>query len=862
MRRRHAWAGGFILGIALMLLAVPALGVITELTHLGNILKDARFIFTVKVEALDAEKLTLVLTVDEALKGKKPPFVKMPINLKGDAEATKNKDTPQLLKRLAVKLPLIVFVMQRDEEYVAFGYTNGTWFQMTAAKPDGDTVPVWAFTHCEPFLRRTFKGTTTEMRQVIVDALAGKKKPPSADVKEKPGLGPELKAEDRPKERSTRHAPHLVLGGGPLLAVIPSVFIVGPLGVLAALFPAVFGGLILVLKRWMVALTVLSINSTLILLQAWFHAWLFDLGSFWASPLTLWLTISLVTFLGMLWAWRRHLDRVAGAVRSIPRPAVEVREEPPASPSTAVQTATTGIVAAPSTPRAPARSLPRYETPGRMEVIVLAVCSLICLLLALWLVRPSTLDSDMWGKALLVLGCGVWLATLHALLVFWRSAGLRSRPALPGEGVMLWGMTLACTGLAATFTMESARASDGPGYRVLWRFHPDEPSWIASSPLVDGDRVYVGVVHGSAQKFGVVYCVDARNGKERWRFTNSLPKTNVRMRDAFSSPVLADGRLFFGEGFHQHADCRLFCVDPKTGLKKWDYQTSSHTESTPFVDEGRVYFGAGDHGLHCADIKTGKTVWAKPYQGGSGLHVDANPIVVNGRVYCGAGVGDVYKQTCFFCVNSDTGKEIWNIPTELPVWGMAVVEGKYVYVPLGNGNYLETDPKPAGAVLCLEAATGKRIWQYDTRDGVLTRVVADRDHVYFGSRDGHCYCVSREDGSLVWKHDMGSPVVASPALVEGGTGSTLYAISSAGLVCALKTDETLKEGESRVEWTFDAAKDGGVAAWMFSSPTIVENGDRRRIYFGSGFGPNYGGGDKGYLYCLEETFDRTPKEEK
>ena len=64
MRRRHAWAGGLILGIALMLLAVPARGVITALTPLSSVLKDAKFIFTANVEALDGDKLTLVLTAD------------------------------------------------------------------------------------------------------------------------------------------------------------------------------------------------------------------------------------------------------------------------------------------------------------------------------------------------------------------------------------------------------------------------------------------------------------------------------------------------------------------------------------------------------------------------------------------------------------------------------------------------------------------------------------------------------------------------------------------------------------------------------------------------------------------------------
>ena len=50
----------------------------------------------------------------------------------------------------------------------------------------------WAFTLCEIYLRRTFKGTTEELASVIRDVQAGKRKAPPYDAKEPPGLGPEL----------------------------------------------------------------------------------------------------------------------------------------------------------------------------------------------------------------------------------------------------------------------------------------------------------------------------------------------------------------------------------------------------------------------------------------------------------------------------------------------------------------------------------------------------------------------------------------------------------------------------------------------------------------------------------------------
>src|SRR5262249_34682914 len=156
--------------------------------------------------------------------------------------------------------------------------------------------------------------------------------------------------------------------------------------------------------------------------------------------------------------------------------------------------------------------------------------------------------------------------------------------------------------------------------------------------LVDGDRVYVGVVHGSAFRTGAVYCLDRATGKPLWAFNNG-----GQMKDVFSSPHVADGRLYVGEGFHQDADCKLYCPEAHTGKKLWEYRTASHTEATPCVWRGKVYFGAGDDGLFCLDAATGKERWHL-----KGLHVDANPLVVGGRLYGGSGVGDAYKDTVLF----------------------------------------------------------------------------------------------------------------------------------------------------------------------------------------------------------------------
>src|SRR5262249_19744253 len=143
----------------------------------------------------------MVLAVEENLKGE-APFKRIPVNLKGDAEAARNEQTPLLLKRVGPQLSLVLFVNPGDRNVTAVAYTNGTWFQMTGVQTD-DGVR-WRFTHFEPYLRKTFKGTTAELRQVIRDVLAGKKKAPPLDKEEKPGLGPEVEPSSRGRGASAR----------------------------------------------------------------------------------------------------------------------------------------------------------------------------------------------------------------------------------------------------------------------------------------------------------------------------------------------------------------------------------------------------------------------------------------------------------------------------------------------------------------------------------------------------------------------------------------------------------------------------------------------------------------------------------
>jgi outer membrane protein assembly factor BamB len=824
MRRRLTRAGGLALGIALLLLASSAHAVIMRLTPLREALAESEFITIARVDRLAPEKPATVLLVTEDLKGKFP-YRRLPVNLTGDKEAQKDGHSAKLLKRLAPELPLVLFASQRGKRVTVFGYTNGTWFQMIGVKDDRPDSLVLAFTHGEPFLRRTFTGTTAELRQIIVDVLAGKRQPPEPNEKEPPGFGPELKTDKQTrrqgdKETTSLSPCHLVTLSPchpTCFAVIPTLGIGGPLAILALLFPSLFGGVLLLFRRWLMFFTVFSLVSTVYLLHWWFAGQLLD--SWWGTEVALWAVMTLITLVGVLWAWRRQVQALTG-------------------------------------------TMALAEAPPRTELVILSLLSLSCLGLVLFYgLNPPGVFDTMWDLVL-VFSLGIWAGTLYRFGGALLGSAQGQRAGLPTEGVMLWTTLLGFTAFALARPGQivvpgavNTVVEDRPLARLAtdktWSatFLDKGNGLIVSSPRVVGNRIYLAVAHKKGfETFGAVYCLDWPGRKVQWTFDN-----DGDMKQVFSSPCVADGRLFIGEGFHDDTGCKLYCLDAATGTRQWEFQTSSQTESSPCVAGGKVFFGAGNDGVYALDAATGKKLWQFPAEPAKGslLRIGAGPTVVGDRLFIGSGVDRNQPENpgdkAVFCLNAETGALVWKVPTDLPCWGAPAVADDVVYVGLGNGDVFQDATRPAGALVCLDAATGLKRWRFDVPNGILNRPALDRHRVYFGCRDGFCYCLNRRDGHLRWKQSLGSPVIASLVVDDDsgrGRAATVFAIGVAGIVRCIDAQT------GKVHWTYSDLQDR--AAHLSSSPALVTSptagGDRRRLYFGAALN----GLTTPALYCLAD----------
>lgn len=385
--------------------------------------------------------------------------------------------------------------------------------------------------------------------------------------------------------------------------------------------------------------------------------------------------------------------------------------------------------------------------------------------------------------------------------------GNRSRlavaaPAAPASGrAGAWSMfrgNLARTGAADTVP--------GPKQgKVHWAFSDPEArvADLSSSPAVAGNRVYAGSAQASVfDSSGMVYCLDAKTGKLVWRFQTD--------KQVFSSPSVVNGRVYVGEGLHVDTGCKVYCLDAATGKKLWSTATRSHTEASPAVIGDRLYIGAGEDGVYCLSAATGKPLWHRP-----GMHIDASPAVANGRAFVGTGYGKLRAMA----LDAATGKTLWEAASDLPVWGPASVVGGSVYFGIGNGDFVQSNANPRGAVWRLDAATGKTIWRRNLPDAVLTASAVQGGKVYAGCRDGRLYALDAATGKPVWSADCGGPVVASPAL----DAARVFAAGGNGRVLALD----LRTGAPA--WSLDVAGGADRDVKLFSSPALA-NG---RLYLGT-----------------------------
>lgn len=144
---------------------------------------------------------------------------------------------------------------------------------------------------------------------------------------------------------------------------------------------------------------------------------------------------------------------------------------------------------------------------------------------------------------------------------------------------------------------------------------------VQSSPAVTDSFVYFG------SRDGHLYAVSKEDGKLKWRADHEGSWV-------ITSPAVYNNVVFAGS-----SDAEFFqAVDARTGKELWRYKTPSNVFSSPVVCGSMVYFGCWNGIVFGLDITNGEAVWGHYAEG----PFQSSPLISDGKLYVGCDDGYLY----------------------------------------------------------------------------------------------------------------------------------------------------------------------------------------------------------------------------
>jgi outer membrane protein assembly factor BamB len=269
---------------------------------------------------------------------------------------------------------------------------------------------------------------------------------------------------------------------------------------------------------------------------------------------------------------------------------------------------------------------------------------------------------------------------------------------------------------------------------------------------------------------------------------SSLPKEakpvwRIPIGPGFSSPVVAQGKVIYLD--EQDGKEMAHCLDASTGKEIWSTPIAASAgdewgtgpRSTPFIDGDRAYFQSMNGEFRCVDLADGKPRWGfafKDYgiqfstKGGEGTAArrgnNGSGVIEGDYVYVPVGS----KSASVVCFDKTSGKEIWKSGSDEAAYSSFVV-GTLVGVR-------QLVAFTAEALTGLDLKSGETLWRVPFKTGAKrhasTPIIRD-DTVTVASQTIGMVCtrIVKTGGQWstapVWVNKPLTVNLATPVLVDG-----------------------------------------------------------------------------------------------
>lgn len=278
-------------------------------------------------------------------------------------------------------------------------------------------------------------------------------------------------------------------------------------------------------------------------------------------------------------------------------------------------------------------------------------------------------------------------------------------------------------------------------------------------------------------------------------------------------------------------------------VNDWPYQGVA---SSPLIEGDVAYYMDNRAKVICFNIKDGSTVWSFDTMEELGNHphnlANCSPVAHGDLLFISTGNGqdeshvNIPSPKCppIVALNKKTGKLLW----EENSVGEKILHGQWSSPAVGTvGGVLQVvSGQGDGWVRGYEAATGKKLWEFDTnpknsvwpktRNEIIATPILYKDRVYIcngqdpehGEGEGHLYCIDPSkrgditESGRVWHFDKIRRSISTGAIFDG----VLYYSDFSGFLHAINPDT----GEEF--WKHD------MLAAVWGSPVVIDG----KVYLG------------------------------
>ncbi|MCL3782024.1 hypothetical protein EMN47_16680 [Prolixibacteraceae bacterium JC049] len=273
---------------------------------------------------------------------------------------------------------------------------------------------------------------------------------------------------------------------------------------------------------------------------------------------------------------------------------------------------------------------------------------------------------------------------------------------------------------------------------------------------------------------GNTYAFDIKTGERIWEIDlnyNKLP--------GFISGLVTDGKIVY-TGFGKS----LSAIDASNGQLLWSNQSWSGGEgSTPTMTIADNVLITSSHwrAIYAHNRKTGELLWSRNDDGLRFRDGVAN--YTEGFLWIterdNKGKGAIHQ------LDLSTGKTIRKIPTQMQHTGTSspiILKEKAIVASSHPG------------IAAIELETGNKLWEFevgspmlytpsyfsDNQQSIETTPVLIGNHIVFGAMDGFIYVLDVNSGKLLWKANVGAPILTTVAV----DNTSFYVCDFAGNVYA------------------------------------------------------------------------------